>query len=279
MINPEIIYEDEFLLVLNKPSGWIVNKAASTLDQPVIQSWLSLNFSYPISQNSILRSGVVHRLDKETSGLLIVAKNKEIFEKLQGFFKERKIKKTYIALVHGEVKPEEGKINASVGRLPWNRRRFGILPGGREAETEYRVISYFYKDKIEVIDKNNWIKINNIIENNESGEDLDIKGKTVLLRDEAFKEPKNSYSLLCLNPKTGRTHQIRIHLKYLGFPIVGDSFYAGRKTSRQDRNWCPRLFLHAQTLSFIHPVTEKLLVFDAKLPSDLKDLFKTSKKS
>lgn len=225
-MNPTIIFEDESILVLDKPSGWITNDASTTTTQPVIQTWLRENFKYPLIGDRERRDGIVHRLDKETSGLIIVAKTVNAFENLQSQFKERKVKKTYIALAHGEVEPKEGEISASVGRLPWRRERFGVLPGGREATTDYKVV------------------------------------KTLETKDEKF-------SLVELYPKTGRTHQIRIHLKFIGHPIVGDYFYAGRKTAREDRLWCPRLFLHATKISFFHPETGKEVKFESELPKDL----------
>ncbi len=225
-MNPTIIFEDENILVLDKPSGWITNDASTTTTQPVLQTWLRENLKYPLIGDRERRDGIVHRLDKETSGLLIVAKTLSAFENLQSQFKERKVEKTYIALVHGRVKLDSGEISAPVGRLPWRRERFGVLPGGREATTRYKVIRYY-----------------------------DIK--------------KENYSLVELYPKTGRTHQIRIHLKFIGHPIVGDYFYAGRKTAREDRTWCPRLFLHASKISFFHPQTGKKLTFESELPKDL----------
>jgi 23S rRNA pseudouridine1911/1915/1917 synthase len=232
---PKIIFEDDAILVLDKPAGWIVNEADTTTDQPVIQSWLKKTYSgnkaYPIVNTTPLRSGVVHRLDKETSGILLVAKTEEAFESLQIQFKERKVEKTYIALVHGKVEPEKGTIEATVGRLPWRRDRFGILPGGRESRTDYETISNYQ------------LAISN-----------------------------EKLTLLKLYPKTGRTHQIRIHLKYIGHPIVSDEFYAGRKTARNDRKWCPRLFLHASGIKFFHPQTGRLVKFKLVLPSDLAEV-------
>lgn len=225
-MNPTIIFEDESILVLDKPSGWITNDASTTTTQPVIQTWLRENLKYLLVGDRDRRDGIVHRLDKETSGLLVVAKTITAFENLQSQFKERKVAKTYIALAHGEVIPKEGKIEASVGRLPWRRQRFGVLPGGREAITNYKVLKTLSKDN-------------------------------------------EKFSLVELYPKTGRTHQIRIHLKFIGHPIVGDNFYAGRKTSRDDRLWCPRLFLHAAKISFFHPETGKELTFESELPKDL----------
>lgn len=226
-MDPKIIFEDETLLVIDKPSGWITNEADTTTNQPVVQTWLRKTFSYPVVNSSIFRSGIVHRLDKETSGILLVAKTKESFEELQRQFKSREVQKTYTALVHGEVVSKKGEIIAPVGRLPWRRDRFGVLPGGREAVTLYEVVSSYQLDS----------------------EKLD---------------------LLELKPKTGRTHQIRIHLKYLGHPIVADEFYAGRKTARNDRKWCPRLFLHASKISFTHPKDGNVVEFSSNLSSDLK---------
>jgi len=228
-VNPTIIFEDESILVLNKPSGWITNDASTTTTQPVLQTWLRENLKYPLIGDRERRDGIVHRLDKETSGLLIIAKTISAFENLQSQFKERKVTKTYIALTHGEIELKEGEIVASVGRLPWRRERFGVLPGGREAITKYKVISYHS-----------------------------------LITDHG-----SLFTLVELYPKTGRTHQIRIHLKFIGHPIVGDYFYAGRKTAREDRLWCPRLFLHASKISFFHPETGKELTFESELPKDL----------
>jgi 23S rRNA pseudouridine1911/1915/1917 synthase len=227
-MEPKIIYEDDSLLVLEKPAGWIVNDATTTTNQPTVQDWLRRNLKSQISNLKSFRRGIVHRLDKETSGILLVAKTKEAFEKLQQEFKGRGVEKTYTALVHGRVE-RDGVIEVPVGRLPWRRDRFGVLPGGREATTRYRVISNFQ------------LPITN-----------------------------EKFTLLELKPKTGRTHQIRIHLKYLGHPIVADEFYAGRKTSRDDRKWCPRLFLHAGGIKFEHPETGKVMEFASKLPPDLQ---------
>lgn len=231
-MEPKIIFEDEEIFVLDKHSGWITNESATTTNQPVVQTWLKENFKYPIALSSEFRSGVVHRLDKETSGILLVAKTKEAFEELQRQFKSREVKKTYIALAHGRVELEEGEISATVGRLPWRRDRFGVLPGGREATTKYKILA------------------------NYTGQDGD-------------------FSLLELKPKTGRTHQIRIHLKHIGHPIVADEFYAGRKTSRKDRKWCPRLFLYASEISFTHPKTKKPVMFKSEFPSDLEQSLTT----
>lgn len=246
-MNPTVLLEDPYLLIIDKPSGLVVNRAESVAGETV-QDWVEsylrtgpvASSSRPMSSGEpagtrrdslqsrhpsdfIERSGTVHRLDKETSGVLLIAKTPEVFEELQRQFKERLVEKTYVALVHGRVTPEEGIITAPVGRLPWNRERFGVFPGGRPAETKYKAIKHY-----------------------------------------------GEYSLVEFYPKTGRTHQIRVHAKSIGHPVVSDTFYAGRKTSRQDRKWCPRLFLHAAKVSFAHPVGGKRITVEAPLPEDLQ---------
>jgi 23S rRNA pseudouridine1911/1915/1917 synthase len=223
-MNTKIIFEDEDVLLLNKPSGVVVNRA-NTTKEPTVQDWLEKYLKLK-DEGIGGRAGIVHRLDKGTSGILIVAKTTAAFENIQGQFKERSVEKSYQCLVHGKIEIKKGQINVPVGRLPWNRERFGVLPGGRTAETDYEVISYYKNDK-------------------------------------------DTFSLVDVSPKTGRTHQIRIHMKYLGYPLVADDFYAGRKTSREDKTWCPRLFLHAKSISFAHPRTNKKLSFQANLPNDL----------
>lgn len=227
MMAPKIIFEDASFLVLDKPAGWIVNRAETTKGQETIQDWLEANFQFPIFKFPSCRSGVVHRLDKETSGLLVVAKTVEAFINLQKQFKERRVEKCYLALVHGRIQPANGEINAAISRSPFNRKKFGVFLGGREAVTKYKTLKYIEK-----------------------------------------------FSLVELRPQTGRTHQIRVHLKYLGYPIVGDDFYAGRKTARLDRKWCGRQFLHASYLAFFHPETRERLEFTSPLPEDLEAVMK-----
>jgi len=228
-MGPNIVFEDDSILVLNKPTGWVVNDAETVKHNMVVQRWLSEHYDFETIHDREYRCGIVHRLDKETSGILLIAKTKDAFHELQRQFKERIVEKTYVALVHGEVRPLEGKIEAEVGRLPWRRDRFGVLPGGRDSLTYYKVIASY------------------ILQN-------------------------TSYSLVEFYPKTGRTHQFRIHAKYIGHPIVGDEFYAGRKTARKDRKWCPRLFLHAKGIRFLHPGTKKEMEFESQLPDDLQSV-------
>ena len=230
-MEPKIVYQDKFFLVLNKPPNWIVNRAQTTKNRQTIQDWLEDNFSR-LSGISLwrekFRSGIVHRLDKDTSGILLIAKTKKAFENLQAQFKKRQIKKEYQALVHGILSSSD-KVIAPIGRLPWARKKFGVLPGGRAAETGFKRTGVFERD----------------------GE---------------------KFSLVQAFPKTGRTHQIRVHFRYLGYPLVADSTYGGRKRSRNDQKWCPRIFLHARKIGFFHPESGKWQECEVELPKDLKNV-------
>ncbi|HEX7042452.1 MAG TPA: RluA family pseudouridine synthase [Patescibacteria group bacterium] len=250
---PEILYEDKDLLVLNKPAGYVVNRSDTTSNNITLQDWVEkytkINYSffwekkeqeseYPSAEEVFVsRSGIVHRLDKETSGVILVAKNPQSFIDLQRQFKEREVKKVYLALAHGEIKPADGQISVPVGRLEFNRKRFGVVAGGRESLTNYHVISKF-----------------------------------------EYKIPKKQgeiLSLVELYPKTGRTHQIRVHLKHIGHPIFSDELYAGRKTARDDRKVLQRVFLHASEITFFHPLTKKEMNIKAELPKELSNFLKS----
>jgi 23S rRNA pseudouridine1911/1915/1917 synthase len=226
----KILFENENYLVIEKSAGITVNRSDTTSKEITLQDLVEKENK--IDKNDTdedfrNRSGIVHRLDKETSGLLIIAKNAFAFRNLQAQFKERKVSKSYVALVHGEIKPKTGDIDVPVGRLPWNRKRFGVLAGGREAVTHYELISQY------------WF------------------GNETL-------------SLVRLHPKTGRTHQIRVHLKYIGHPIFADPLYAGRKTSREDRKILTRVFLHAEKIKFSDPATHSEVEFVSGLPPELR---------
>ena len=258
-MEPRVIFEDNDLLVLDKPAGMIVNRSDTTKGektvQDVVEDYLKItNPKLQIPNKSKIpnsniqnnldfkdsdlvfrsRAGIVHRLDKETSGILLVAKNPQAFINLQAQFKERKVQKTYIALAHGKIEPEVGEINVSVGRLPWNRKRFGVIADGRESVTKYKTI-------------------NNL--------QLTIDHEPL--------------TLLELYPKSGRTHQIRVHLQYIHHPIFSDPLYAGRKTSRNDRKLLSRVFLHASKISFCHPAKNEMVSFESPLPEELNKFLET----
>lgn len=239
MVEIKILFEDEDIVVLDKPSGITVNRSETTVNQITVQDWMEKKFkvkSLKVDKESDFykRSGIVHRLDKETSGILLAAKNERSFFDLQNQFKERIVKKTYTALAHGKIVPSEGEVKAPVGRLPWNRMRFGIVAGGRDSITKYKVIDYFEKHT----------------------------------------KRGNYLTLLEAYPETGRTHQIRVHLQYIGHPIFADFLYAGRKTSREDRKLLERVFLHASKIFFVHPKKGERVNFESELPQELSSVLK-----
>lgn len=223
--NPQVIFESDSFYALYKPPHWVINESKTAHGNNTVQSWIERNVNSPLSHDTIRRSGIVHRIDKETSGILLVAKTAKAFEALQKLFFDREVSKEYTALVHGTINGG-GDIDVPIGRLPWNKTHFGVLPEGRPAQTAYDAI-----------------------------------GKYSLEREH--------FTLLSLKPKTGRTHQLRVHLKHIGKPIVADPLYAGKKFLREDRVWCERLFLHASTISFVSPDTGELVNIKSQLPPDL----------
>jgi 23S rRNA pseudouridine1911/1915/1917 synthase len=238
----KVIFEDKEILIIDKPSGLIVNRASTVKKEKTLQDWIEeylewknycqklkpAHKKHPKYQDFCQRSGIVHRLDKGTSGLLVIAKTPQSFFNLQSQFKERKVKKRYQALVYGKVEIKEGEVRLPVGRTSWDREKFGVVVDGREAIT-------FYK-RLKVYQKNN-----------------------------------HFFTLLEIQPKTGRTHQIRVHFQALGYPLVGDSKYANQD-QLSFSSWCPRLFLHSYFLGFSHPRTRKWQEFRIPLPSDLQNV-------
>lgn len=228
-----VLFEDDDCLVIDKPPGVVVNRAESVKTE-TLQDWAEKRLGIASTglawgDDFVSRAGIAHRIDKETSGIVVIAKNPAAFAELQRQFKERVVQKTYLALVHGDVVPAEGEINVPVGRLPWNRERFGIVPGGRDSITNYKKIMTF--------------------------------------EHALTHEP---VSLVELTPHTGRTHQIRVHMKYINHPLVGDYVYAGRKTSRRDRTWVTRVMLHAWKIVFHQPKTGEELAIESPMPDDMK---------
>lgn len=229
MVEPKIIFEDDQILMIDKPSGLVVNRA-ETVKKKTLQDWVENRVKTPSLKfkketDFWKRSGVVHRLDKDTSGVMIIAKTAPAFINLQKQFKERKVVKKYLALVHGKVQPKKGDIKMPLAREPKDRKKFSVRLRGKQAITFYQVIDYF-----------------------------------------------DQFSLLEIKPETGRTHQIRVHMAHIGYPLVADPIYLGPKRLKQDKQWCPRLFLHAVYLSFFHPKTKKRVEFRTKLPKELEDL-------
>lgn len=215
-----ILYEDAAVIVIDKPAGMVTHPAYGHTSGTLVNALLA--HYPPLAQtDNLKRAGIVHRLDKDTSGIIVVAKAEAIRHTLQAQFKAREVQKTYLALVEGHLDPDQGIIEAAIGRDPDNRKRMAILRGGREAITAYRVLEFF-----------------------------------------------GQHSLVQVEPKTGRTHQIRVHMAFLRHPVVGDRVYGYRK----QRLPLKRHFLHAQHIRFRHPQTGQFVEFHADLPHDLSSL-------
>ncbi len=216
----DIVYEDDDLLVVDKPAGLTVHPAPGHPNHTLINAILS-HFPHLADIGDSLRPGVVHRLDKDTSGVMLVAKNGPAQANLAEQFKTHSVVKAYLALVKGHLTPENGIIKADIGRDPRNRKRMAVVTRGREARTEYQVVRYI-----------------------------------------------DGYTLLEVRTETGRTHQIRVHLAAIGFPVVGDATYGVKSTHLS------RQFLHACRLGFKLPSTGEYVEFTSQLPSDLEQALK-----
>jgi 23S rRNA pseudouridine1911/1915/1917 synthase len=212
----KIVYEDKDVLVVDKPAGLAVHPAPGHPSHTLVNAVLNHLPSLAGDADS-LRPGIVHRLDKDTSGLILIAKNRVAQANLSAQFKNRVVKKTYLALVKGRLTPEQGIIEAAIGRDRRHRQRMAVVSKGREARTEYRVIRYY-----------------------------------------------GNHTLLEIRPETGRTHQIRVHLAAIGFPVVGDAAY-GLKSPH-----FPRQFLHAGRIAFRLPSTGDFVEVESPLPPDLE---------
>ena len=231
-ISLDIVFEDEYLAVINKPAGMVVHPGAG-VQSGTLANAIAFHFQLEqsaISGQSEMRIGIVHRLDKDTSGLIVVAKNDEIHEALSEQFRERTVYKSYMALVHGQTDENTGKIDVAIGRNKHNRLRMKVATYGRNALTLWRTRKRYDK-----------------------------------------------FTLLDVEIKTGRTHQIRVHMGYINHPVVGDEIYnEGRDNTVADitvRNaivTMRRFFLHAEKLSFTHPKTGERLEFKQELPPELK---------
>ena len=224
----EIVYEDETLVIVNKPSGLVVHPAAG-IHSGTLANALAYHFQQLPDSGAGVRPGIVHRLDRDTSGLLVVAKTEAALEHLSEQFRDRTVFKSYVALVHGRMAAESGKIDQPLARDPSNRTRMAVVRGGRSALSLFRVRRHF-----------------------------------------------DRFTLLDVELKTGRTHQIRVHLAWLKHPVVGDETYGGGrdntiknpKVKSQIRS-LGRHFLHAEKLAFTHPATGERVQFDSPLSTEL----------
>jgi len=274
-----IIFEDQDILVINKAPGVVVNRA-KTVKTETIQDMMedSLKDWQDISQNEWIdlvpdnfseqwgtpkeifkkRMGIVHRLDKNTSGVLVLAKNPGSLVSLLDQFKSRTVSKKYRCLVHGKLKLKEGEIDAPLGRARKDRKKFTVTIEGRAAVTKYKMVKEYDFAAVEAM----------VVKLKENVAESDQEKKIQEL-NKKIRTYQQGFSLIECEPKTGRTHQIRVHMKHLDHPLAGDSFYTGRKRSKLDAVWCPRQFLHASELEFMHPRSKEKVSFKAELGEDL----------
>lgn len=257
-----IIFENKEILVVNKPTGLIVNRsqtASGETLQDEIADYLGLGKDdLGIGE----RAGIVHRLDRETSGLILVAKSEKSFEKLQEQFKNRIIEKEYVALVHGHIKEDKVEIINKIVRIG-KFGKFGVASirqQGKESET-------------------NVIKISNLQFKPLKFADILEQGEFNKVRKRYLAKQAMFYTLVSVFPKTGRTHQIRVHLKHFGNPVVSDTIYAPSKLLSFDKFWCSRLFLHAKSIKFMDPQTNKVISFTQEIPNTLVLALKNLKSS
>lgn len=219
----EILYEDDDIIVVNKPKGMVVHPANGNPDGTLVNAVMAICKDSLSGIGGEIRPGIVHRLDKNTSGAIIIAKNDKAHINLSEQLKNHEIKKTYIALVRGVVKENNATINMPIGRSKKDRKKMDVDKNGKEAITHFKVLKR-YKD----------------------------------------------CTLLEINIETGRTHQIRVHLSHIGYPIIGDEVYSNGKNKWNIEGQC----LHAKSLDFKHPITGKNMHIEAPIPEYFENIIK-----
>ena len=222
----DIVFEDDDLLVVNKPKGMVVHPAAGNYEGTLVNALMFHCKDSLSGINGVMRPGIVHRIDKNTSGLLMVAKNDFAHNFLAEQIKEHSFTREYEAIVYGNLKNDEGTVDAPIARHPQKRKQMAVVSGGRNAVTHYRVI-----------------------------------------------ERLNGFTHIRLRLETGRTHQIRVHMAYLGFPVAGDEVYGPKKVITSLSGQC----LHAKKIGFIHPKTREYIEFESDLPEYFKTFLKRNR--
>ena len=217
----EVIYEDNDIIVVNKPKGMVVHPANGNPDGTLVNALMAICKDSLSGIGGEIRPGIVHRLDKDTSGILIVAKNDKAHINISNQIKEHKVEKTYIALVRGNVKENEATINMPIGRSPKDRKKMAVVKDGKEAITHFKVLERY-----------------------------------------------RNYTLLEVKIETGRTHQIRVHLSQIGYPIIGDETYSNGRNEWNIKGQC----LHSKSLKFKHPITNKEMYIEAEIPEYFKEV-------
>lgn len=219
----EVLYEDNDIIVVNKPKGMVVHPANGNPDGTLVNAIMAICKGSLSGIGGEIRPGIVHRLDKNTSGAIIIAKNDKAHIALSNQLKNHEIKKTYIALVRGIVKESNATINMPIARSKNDRKKMAVDKNGKEAITHFKVLERF-----------------------------------------------DDCTLLEVNIETGRTHQIRVHLSHIGYPIIGDDVYSNGKNRWNVKGQC----LHAKSLDFKHPITGKQIHIEAPLPKYFTDILK-----
>lgn len=220
----EIVYEDDSIIVVNKPKGLVVHPANGNPDGTLVNAIMAICKDSLSGIGGEIRPGIVHRLDKDTSGLLIVAKTDKAHVNLSEQIKNREVKKTYIALVRGNVRENEATIDMPIGRSKKDRKKMAVTKDGKNAVTHFKVLKRY-----------------------------------------------DGYTLLKVNIETGRTHQIRVHLSEIGYPVVGDMVYSNGKNKFGVNGQC----LHAAELDFKHPITGSKIHLEAKLPEYFENILRS----
>ena len=219
----DILYEDDDIIVINKPKGMVVHPANGNPDGTLVNALMAICKDSLSGIGGEIRPGIVHRLDKDTSGVIVVAKNDKAHIELSNQIKNKQMKKTYICLVRGNIPDEEATINMPIARSKKDRKKMDVDKSGKEAITHFKVLKRY-----------------------------------------------NGYTYLEVNIETGRTHQIRVHLSHIGYPIVGDAVYSNGKNPFGIKGQC----LHALRLEFNHPITGKKMKIEAKMPKYFEDVLK-----
>lgn len=220
-IKVDIVYEDDSIIVVNKPKGMVVHPAIGNPDGTLVNAIMNICKDSLSGIGGEIRPGIVHRLDKDTTGLLIIAKNDKAHVNLSEQIKNREVKKIYIALVRGIIPENEATINMPIGRSTKDRKKMAVVKNGKEAVTHFKVLNRF-----------------------------------------------KNYTLLEIKIDTGRTHQIRVHMSEIGYPVVGDMVYSNGRNEFGIQGQ----MLHAKSLDFKHPITGKQMHLEAELPKYFKDV-------
>lgn len=220
-----ILFEDDDIIVVNKPKNMVVHPAVGNRSGTLVNAILGKHTLSDL--NGDVRPGIVHRLDKDTTGVLVIAKNNYAHQVIAKEIQERKTKKEYIALVSGLIKENEGVINMPIGRHPTDRKKMAVIKSGKDAITEFKVLKRY----------------------------------------------EENYTLVKINLKTGRTHQIRVHFSHIGYPVVGDGVYSSKK----NKFGVTTQMLHAYKLGFTHPTKNEWMEFEAPLPEYFENIIKNLK--